>query len=265
MDGVSRWLLYSSVKFSITQWINRVALLCRNSVWLNVGFLVSIKTDNYNKFYSIFYLCWFQVMSLFGHTCTVPWLFLLLAILFCLSQQQYYLIVPVSTSPSSSVEIRLSKSIRYFVFHKSELHYHFAILRWIYRFRVIFSLLIVTGVSWITEVISFAVAGSALLWIFTDILNILTGVFVFVIFVMKPKIWQLLKLRLPFLYHLDRCCPSFMKRSGTVTRSFRSNPSSSAVNPTINSANHVLVKSAPNADEAWISILNAQQSRKTFD
>lgn len=114
MDGVSRWLLYSSVKFSITQLINRVALLCRNSVWLNVGFLVSIKTDNYNKFYSIFYLCWFQVMSLFGHTCTVPWLFLLLAILFCLSQQQYYLIVPVSTSPSSSVEIRLSKSIRYF-------------------------------------------------------------------------------------------------------------------------------------------------------
>lgn len=91
------------------------------------------------------------------------------------------------------------------------------------RFRVIFSLFILMGVSWMMEVISFAVGGSAYIWIPTDILNILTGVFIFVIFVCKPNVWKLLKTKCPCLEGLDRCCPSFMKRSntrqGTTTRS----------------------------------------------
>ncbi len=92
-----------------------------------------------------------------------------------------------------------------------------------YRFRVIFSLFILMGVSWMMEVISFAVGGSAYIWIPTDILNILTGVFIFVIFVCKPNVWKLLKLKCPCLKRLDRCCPSYMTRSntrqGTTTRS----------------------------------------------
>lgn len=92
-----------------------------------------------------------------------------------------------------------------------------------YRFRVIFSLFILMGVSWMMEVISFAVGGSAYIWIPTDILNILTGVFIFVIFVCKPNVWKLLKLKCPCLKRLDGCCPSYMTRSntrqGTTTRS----------------------------------------------
>ena len=84
-----------------------------------------------------------------------------------------------------------------------------------YRFRVIFSLFILMGVSWMMEVISFAVGGSAYIWIPTDILNILTGVFFFVIFVCKPNVWKLLKLKCPCLKRLDRCCPSYMTRSNT--------------------------------------------------
>lgn len=88
---------------------------------------------------------------------------------------------------------------------------------------MIFSLFILMGVSWMMEVISFAVGGSAYIWIPTDILNILTGVFIFVIFVCKPNVWKLLKLKCPCLKRLDRCCPSYMTRSntrhGTTTRS----------------------------------------------
>ncbi|XP_046644908.1 G-protein coupled receptor Mth2-like isoform X2 [Daphnia pulicaria] len=91
------------------------------------------------------------------------------------------------------------------------------------KFRVIFSLFILMGVSWMMEVISFAVGGSAYIWIPTDILNILTGVFIFVIFVCKPNVWKLLKLKCPCLKRLDGCCPSYMTRSntrqGTTTRS----------------------------------------------
>ena len=81
------------------------------------------------------------------------------------------------------------------------------------------------GVSWMMEVISFAVGGSAYIWIPTDILNILTGVFIFIIFVCKPNVWKLLKVKCPCLEQLDSCCPSFMLRSntrqGTTTRSTR--------------------------------------------
>ena len=67
------------------------------------------------------------------------------------------------------------------------------------------------GVCWITEVISFAVGGSAYLWIPTDILNILTAVFVFIIFVCKPNVWSLLMKRHPNLQRFDRLCPTCMK------------------------------------------------------
>ena len=75
---------------------------------------------------------------------------------------------------------------------------------------MIFSLFILMGVSWMMEIISFWVGEIAYLWIPTDILNISTGVFVFIIFVCKPHVWKLLKIKCPYLVKLDRCCPSCM-------------------------------------------------------
>ncbi|KAI9563478.1 hypothetical protein GHT06_010941 [Daphnia sinensis] len=74
--------------------------------------------------------------------------------------------------------------------------------------RLIFSLFILMGVTWIMEVASFAIGGSAYYWIPTDILNILTAVFIFYIFVCKPNVWNLLQLKFPWLKVLDRCRPS---------------------------------------------------------
>lgn len=77
--------------------------------------------------------------------------------------------------------------------------------------RLIFSLFILMGVTWTMEVASFAIGGSAYFWIPTDILNILTAIFIFYIFVCKPNVWNLLKLKFPWLKALDRCCPSPMR------------------------------------------------------
>ncbi len=54
-----------------------------------------------------------------------------------------------------------------------------------------------------TEIISYVVGGDAYNWFFTDIINILTGVYVFVIFVCKPKVWKLLKIKFPSFERLD--------------------------------------------------------------
>ena len=63
------------------------------------------------------------------------------------------------------------------------------------RIRVIFSLSILMGVFWIMELVSFAVDNSYNAWYIFDAFNILTGVFVFFLFVCKPKVWNLLKKR----------------------------------------------------------------------
>ena len=67
------------------------------------------------------------------------------------------------------------------------------------------------GVSWMTEIISFLVGGSAYIWIPTDILNILTGIVVFFIFVCRPNVWSLLKRRFSILKNIDFLCPACMK------------------------------------------------------
>ena len=63
------------------------------------------------------------------------------------------------------------------------------------RIRVIFSLSILMGIFWTMELLSFAVDNSYTVWYIFDTLNILTGVFVFFLFVCKPKVWNLLKKR----------------------------------------------------------------------
>lgn len=67
------------------------------------------------------------------------------------------------------------------------------------------------GMSWMTEVVSFAVGGSPYFWIPTDILNILTGVFIFVIFVCNANVWSNLKNKYPSLKKFDQICPACLK------------------------------------------------------
>lgn len=67
------------------------------------------------------------------------------------------------------------------------------------------SLFILMGISWTMEIVSFLAGGVAYIWIPTDLLNILTGVYVFVIFVCKPNVWKLLKLKIFCLKKLDDC------------------------------------------------------------
>ena len=43
-----------------------------------------------------------------------------------------------------------------------------------------------------------------------DLLNILTGIFVFFLFTCRPNVWKLLKVKFPRLQRLDRCCPACM-------------------------------------------------------
>lgn len=91
------------------------------------------------------------------------------------------------------------------------------------RFRVIFSLFILMGVSWTTEIISFVSGGSFEVWAIPDILNILTGFFIFVIFVCKESVWRSLQQRIPCLkrcsvfcqQRLCRFCPCCNKRQGS--------------------------------------------------
>lgn len=124
---------------------------------------------------------------------------------------------PATRPLSLPAAIRLSKSKSENPILKRTWHLKHLLHCW-NRFRVIFSLFILMGVSWMTEIISYAVGGKAYDWFFTDILNILTGVFIFFIFVCKPNVWKLLKLKCPCLKKLDRCCPSVMRTSGGSTR-----------------------------------------------
>ena len=57
------------------------------------------------------------------------------------------------------------------------------------------SLSIVMGVSWVTEIITFAISPNKTSFeaiVVTDIFNILTGFYVFIIFVCKPSVWKML-------------------------------------------------------------------------
>jgi hypothetical protein len=92
------------------------------------------------------------------------------------------------------------------------------------RIRVIFSLFILMGVTWSMEVISFAVGGSYVVWYIFDVLNIFTGVFVFIIFVCKKKVWKMLKKKFKFVRRLNCCCPN--KPNAALVRASRTSKQS---------------------------------------
>lgn len=61
------------------------------------------------------------------------------------------------------------------------------------------------------EVISFWAGGSAYIWILPDIINICSGILIFVMFVLlKPNVFKLLKIKYPCFKRLNPYCPSFM-------------------------------------------------------
>ena len=74
------------------------------------------------------------------------------------------------------------------------------------RFRVIFSMFTLMGISWVMEIVSFVASEvtSEWIWIPTDIINLLTGFFVFVIFVCKRNVWNLLKKKWGLLKRLEK-------------------------------------------------------------
>ncbi|XP_069691397.1 probable G-protein coupled receptor Mth-like 3 isoform X2 [Periplaneta americana] len=53
------------------------------------------------------------------------------------------------------------------------------------------------GLTWITEIISWAVGGADYYWYITDVVNMLRAVFIFVIFCCKRSVLNLLRARLP--------------------------------------------------------------------
>ena len=62
------------------------------------------------------------------------------------------------------------------------------------------------GVSWMMEIISFAAGDftAEWIWIPTDIINISTGIFIFIIFVCKKSVWNLLKKKWGMLNRLEK-------------------------------------------------------------
>ncbi|XP_034934863.1 probable G-protein coupled receptor Mth-like 1 [Chelonus insularis] len=59
--------------------------------------------------------------------------------------------------------------------------------------RVCFKLVIVMGVTWIADVISWAIGGPSYLWYFTDLINALQGVFIFIVVGWQPQVRSSLK------------------------------------------------------------------------
>lgn len=49
-------------------------------------------------------------------------------------------------------------------------------------------LVVVMGVTWIADVLSWAVGGPAEVWYFTDLINCLQGVFIFIVVGCQPQV-----------------------------------------------------------------------------
>lgn len=71
------------------------------------------------------------------------------------------------------------------------------------RVRIIFGLFILMGGSWTMEIVSFLAGGVAYIWIPTDVINILTGIFIFAVFVCKSSVLKLLNDK--YVARIARC------------------------------------------------------------
>ncbi|XP_044249734.1 probable G-protein coupled receptor Mth-like 1 [Drosophila takahashii] len=55
--------------------------------------------------------------------------------------------------------------------------------------RVCLKLVVVMGVTWIADILSWAVGGPHGVWFFTDLINALQGVFIFIVVGCQPQVW----------------------------------------------------------------------------
>ncbi|XP_071446664.1 G-protein coupled receptor Mth2-like [Hetaerina americana] len=117
------------------------------------------------------------------------------------------------------------------------------------RFNLYLKLLIVMGVNWVTELISWAVGGPNYLWYITDIGNTLQGFFIFLIFVWKRKIRALLIQRFFPTYDIRSSQGSWYPWRGS--RAMSPTKSSMSAGPTASTAlstasnNHSSIKLVP--------------------
>ncbi|KAL1132465.1 hypothetical protein AAG570_010420 [Ranatra chinensis] len=65
-----------------------------------------------------------------------------------------------------------------------------------FRFNLYLKLFVVMGINWVMELVSWVVKGPQQIWYLTDITNTLQGVFIFVIFVCKRRIFRLINQKL---------------------------------------------------------------------
>lgn len=75
----------------------------------------------------------------------------------------------------------------------------------LYRLALYGKLFTLMGLTWVMEIISFAVGGPLYYWYLTDCVNILRAVYIFYIFCCKRSVLKLIRTRLP------SCCPYALK------------------------------------------------------
>ncbi|GLG99227.1 Probable G-protein coupled receptor Mth-like 1 [Gryllus bimaculatus] len=68
------------------------------------------------------------------------------------------------------------------------------------RLMLYLKLFCLMGVTWITEIISWAEGSDGVYWYVTDAINLLRGLFIFVLFCCKPKVLKLLRRRVRELW-----------------------------------------------------------------
>lgn len=71
-----------------------------------------------------------------------------------------------------------------------------------YRYKLYLKLMMVFGINWSMEILSWAISGPAWLWYVTDMFNALYGVLIFFIFVCKANVWKLVRKRYAWLHQL---------------------------------------------------------------
>lgn len=59
--------------------------------------------------------------------------------------------------------------------------------------KVCLKLVVVMGVTWMADIISWIVGGPKYLWYFTDLINALQGVFIFIVVGCQPQVWAAVK------------------------------------------------------------------------
>ena len=77
---------------------------------------------------------------------------------------------------------------------------------------MILSLFLLMGVPWTTEIITFMADSSFESALVTDIFNIISPLFIFIIFVCKPSVWKMLKLKFPSLSSFISACDKIVSR-----------------------------------------------------